>query len=313
MNKENGGLDMVDINEFIAKIKIGWMQRFVSNVNLKMIVTAMYPSLEKITVTGNVYLGNCADLLKNPFWGDVLKHTKHFLDKCIPADFQQLVCERIFYNQNLSIDNQSICFRSWINCNIVQIHNILKIDEDNVQFLSFQEFIDKYPNVHTTFIHFQSVIKLVTTYMRNLNIVFDKTFVVREPIGWQHILSGSKQLIKGKIKTQPPEHNSVKKWNEKFDNLHWTNIYFKCYKTTNDSKLKWFQLRLLYRILPTNRYLNLMNIKEHDTCKFCDTHRETIEHLFWDCNVVTDFWNELYNRYIKDLPHIHTLRLSKEI
>ena len=313
MNKEDGGLDMIDINDFIAKMKIGWMQRFVSNVNLKLIVTAMYPCLEKITVTGNVYLSNCTTQLQNPFWSDVLKHTKQFLDKCIPADFQQLVCERLFYNQNLSIHDQPIHFRSWIDCDVVQIHQILKINEDNVQFLSFHEFIEKYQNVRTTFLHYQSVIRLVTAYMRNLNIVFEKNVDVKEPIGWQYILSGSKQVIKDKLKTQPQEHNSVKKWNDKFDDLHWNDIYYKCFKTSKDTKLKWFQLRLLYRILPTNRYLKLMNIKEQDTCNFCGEHRETIEHLFWDCNIVTDFWKDLYDRFIKDLPHTQSLHLSKQL
>ena len=286
MNKEHGGLDMVDVYDFVAKMKLGWMKRLICNENFNLITTSMYPSLLHVNLKGNEYLTNCIRLLKNPFWSDVLRHSKHFLDKCKPNDFQQFVCERIFCNKNINIDKQPICFRSWIENKVVQIHQILKNDNQNVQFLSFQEFIIKYLNVHTNFLQYQSVVRLITIYMRKMNFDFKNYFDVKEPIGWQIIQTGSKQVIKEKFEIQPQEHTSVTKWNIKFQDLNWNNIYYKCLKTSNDTKLKWFQLRLLYRILPTYRYLKLMNIKDDDTCKFCNEQRETIEHLFWDCRII---------------------------
>ena len=56
-----------------------------------------------------------------------------------------------------------------------------------------------------------------------------------------------------------------------------------------------------------------MKIKEDDNCNFCGEQRETIEHLFWDCRVVTKFWNDIYDLCIKELPHSQSLRLSKQL
>ena len=48
---------------------------------------------------------------------------------------------------------------------------------------------------------------------------------------------------------------AVLKWNISFPDLNWKLIFAKCFKISNDTKLQRFQIRMLYRILSTNRYL----------------------------------------------------------
>ena len=57
----------------------------------------------------------------------------------------------------------------------------------------------------------------------------------------------------------------VRKWNQKFDDLNWKNIYRKCFETTIDTQLRWFQVRLKHRILPTGEFLFLRKIKNFTT------------------------------------------------
>ena len=83
------------------------------------------------------------------------------------------------------------------------------------------------------------------------------------------------------------------KWNLHFPNLNWKTIFSKCYKTSRDTQLQWFQARLLHRILPTEKYLHMCKIKDSPSCKFCRDSVETITHLFWECEVVKKFWDEL--------------------
>ena len=58
----------------------------------------------------------------------------------------------------------------------------------------------------------------------------------------------------------------VRKWNQKFDDLNWKNIYRKCFETTIDTQLRWFQVRLKHRILPTGEFLFLRKIKKLHHC-----------------------------------------------
>ena len=45
----------------------------------------------------------------------------------------------------------------------------------------------------------------------------------------------------------------VAKWNNTF--LDWPAIYSRLKNSTSDTKLKWFQYRILHRVLTTNDYL----------------------------------------------------------
>ena len=64
-------------------------------------------------------------------------------------------------------------------------------------------------------------------------------------------------------------------------------LFFNC---TEDTNLRWFQYRLVHRILPTNKFLHKINIKTNDLCSFCGEQSETFGHLFWDCDLVASFW-----------------------
>jgi len=54
-------------------------------------------------------------------------------------------------------------------------------------------------------------------------------------------------------------------------------------------------LKTWFRILPTRRYLNMCKIVNSPQCLFCLNNEETLIHLFWECNVVKKFWQDLEN------------------
>ena len=103
------------------------------------------------------------------------------------------------------------------------------------------------------------------------------------------------------------------KWNNIFPNLNWRKIFHTCQKTTIDTKLRWFQLRLIYRILPTNRFLSIRKILDNETCDLCRNETETIEHMLYDCTFVTVFWHQLTQKFISKIVHANSLKLSKEL
>ena len=106
---------------------------------------------------------------------------------------------------------------------------------------------------------------------------------------------------------------AAKKWSNVFDGeLDWNKIYSLPNKTTKDTKLRWFQYRLLHRILTTNRFLKIIGIKEDDICQFCNTEVETLTHLFWECVCTAMFWTRLV-KWLKDnCILLGNLELSKE-
>lgn len=62
------------------------------------------------------------------------------------------------------------------------------------------------------------------------------------------------------------------------------------FKITKDSSLRWLQLRINHRILGTNHLLLKMKLSDTEKCTFCNEEKETIQHLFFDCTVVSNLW-----------------------
>ena len=92
----------------------------------------------------------------------------------------------------------------------------------------------------------------------------------------------------------------------------WKNIFKSLYKSTCDAKLRWFQVRLLYKLLPTNRFLYLRKLKDTELCTFCHCCIENLSHLFWDCTHTQKFWDE-WILWIKSAgEHCQNVQLTKQ-
>jgi len=51
--------------------------------------------------------------------------------------------------------------------------------------------------------------------------------------------------------------------------------------------------KILHGILSTNSLLFKCKLKETQLCNFCNETKETILHLFWECNIVKSLWLEM--------------------
>ena len=81
------------------------------------------------------------------------------------------------------------------------------------------------------------------------------------------------------------------------EKLKWIKSYmYKIpYCCTKDSKLIWFQYRILYRILGTKQFLVKCKIKDNPQCSFCKSDEESIEHLFFYCPYISSLWKDIEN------------------
>ena len=87
------------------------------------------------------------------------------------------------------------------------------------------------------------------------------------------------------------------KWEKELDmnvnNIWWKRQNLLFFKITNDVQLRWFQYRIVHRIIATNTYLCKIGIVESELCTFCRCNAETICHLFWECEYVSEIWDNL--------------------
>ena len=77
-------------------------------------------------------------------------------------------------------------------------------------------------------------------------------------------------------------------------------------------KLKWFQIRLLHRILATNIVLKEMGIAQKVLCNFCILERDSIQHCMWRCQHVKLFWNKLEGFICDHCNNVHNFKLNEK-
>ena len=308
LDYEKGGLKMLDINSTICSLKLSWLRRLKVNNDLRNIVLNFYPDFDKIFSTGGEISNNIN--FHNQFWNDVAKHYKKLNDKSHPQNINEFFSEFLFYNKNILIDNTPIFIRVWYEANIKRIGDV---SNNEKRLMTYQQFIAKFPNIATNFLTFQGIIRAIRHYANNLGIDLDIDSAQYDlPVVWRIILKGNyhiKQILVNVNET----HSAMGKWETYFGRLEWGNIFSNTHKISLDPRLKWFQLRVLFRIIPTNRYLHIRKIKDNNHCSFCLIDIETISHLLWSCPHSQTIWKRLEAQLKRGNDQCRNLNLTEKM
>ena len=305
----DGGLQMVDVQTFISSLKISWVQRYRRGDGLQKFLFELYPEFENLTKLGEDYVNICMKHCDNYFWLDVLKHFKQLSLKCRPANISEFMAECIHYNVNIIRDNRIVIVKEWIQHGILFINQLFNVEKNN--FLTFAEFQELYPNLHqTNFLLYTGIIHAIEQYRVKYNFELTSHYRVLETKVWMVVLGGSKK-IQSVFLASDISPTAVKKWNMVFHDLRWKDIFSCCFQF-QDVKLKWFQARVLHRLLPTKKFLYDCRITDDPTCTFCTVDVQTIQHLLWRCEIVQTFWGNV-QAFLNKCDHCNLLVFSEEL
>ncbi len=95
-----------------------------------------------------------------------------------------------------------------------------------------------------------------------------------------------------------PSSESFFKNNFDIENKDFSQIYSIPFNATIYTKLRAFQFKINHNILYTNEKLHRIKISESPLCTFCNNETETLEHLFVDCDVVANVWQEVLEKLL---------------
>ena len=87
----------------------------------------------------------------------------------------------------------------------------------------------------------------------------------------------------------------MEKWKAHFDidDRLWQTYCLHAFNCTMDVGLRWFQYKIVHRILFTNELLFKLNLVHDRNCSFCNLHHETLVHFFCECHISLRIWDEL--------------------
>ena len=125
--------------------------------------------------------------------------------------------------------------------------------DNNDNYLTFETFKQLFPNARF-FLTYRGVIGAIKKYQHQTKVELVANYKVQEPKVWVYIQKGNKYLKSMFVKSEALPAGA-RRWNQKFEDLNWKNMFKKCFKTTIDTQLRWFQIRLVHRILATGRFI----------------------------------------------------------
>ena len=203
-------------------------------------------------------------------------------------------------NCDIKIDNKPVFYRDWFEKRILYVNDIVS---ENGDFYTLEQLHNIF-NISLDIMKYNSIISSVkeksnmcTKEDRNLTCPFIPSTV--------YIIiksnKGAKDMycLLNKNFSVP---GVVTKWNNfiELSDLEWKNIFKLPFIITKNTKLQWLQYRINHRILATNKFLFRIKILDDPNCCFCGLENESIEHLFWDCELVQIFLEQLENLFLEN-------------
>ena len=287
---ENGGLSMIDIELFDQSLKLAWVRRlFTSKSKWKIIIETTCPKILDIYKYGNAFAHLLENDMRNLFWKNVLEYYTNFSKKYYTNSSYNVNSCSFMYNDNIRIGKSYIKNNTLIQNNV---HYIFQL-KNREKFLSHQDFTVKY-NININFLIYNSIISSVKNYgakfqEQNKTLNFQAHFNLI-----MNTKKGVSTIYQELLRENTNQHTKTK-WQTILGITieQWKNSFNLLKSTTTDSKLIWFQLRILHNSLTTNRSVSKFKTNQTDTCQFCQSHSETIHHLLWKCTKVQTFWKEL--------------------
>ena len=305
---KNGGLNVPDIKQMIKALKLTWIRRFHDSKHKWIIVAnESCPFLCNISKYGPSYLPNRN--VTNKFWIDVFKAYTTFFNCVRPTTLKELCSEPVFFNERINIDRNIVPCKTLSEKGIHCISHFLK---DNGNFLTLHEFNEKY-NTNTHFLVFNCCKMSIKEYVKKFDFIIDNNECELLPKAITILLTVKKgtRLYYDILMQNENMPNCCQKWSTKInENIQWNKVFLNIHKI-EDVKLKWFQMRIVHRIIGTNVVLKEMGITQNSNCNFCFESKDDIDHLFWNCVYIQRFWVQVEDTMKSKCLTCTNLRLSQ--
>ena len=302
-NYDEGGLNMVHLSSFISYIKLKWVKRYLldnegtwqnmlhNTLNLKCVDFVFYLSKEKI--------GEFVHQIDNVFWKDVFRALVKVKKSPLEvSDYLQLDI------RNFVDINKWNFYTEWVEKGIRTVNDLVTRngtfkcynDVKNVitgtnNFLNYYCIVSRIP---------KKIKRQISVFKNETNCeVLQSNECIVQKINCRSSIKFLYQVLKEKEFIAPTLKKD--KWEiylgEIISEKCWKFYYENASNCTKETKLIYFQYRILMCIVATNSFLHKLKLVENDLCTFCKSERETIPHIFYDCVHTIAFWGEFVKWY----------------
>ena len=291
---KQGGLKMIDIKQMQTSFTLNWVIRLTTSkttekVTLipRMIFSSHGPNFACFhsNVSSKVFKG--LNHITSSFWSTVLKT---WLDNNRVLDNSKFN-PMLWNNKQFSYGGNILFFRDWAEKGLVSIHDIIS---QNV-LLTFERVCEILGRNANRIIEYNIIHATVGRFINNNNTpMAERQININDtPMFCDQNVQKARQLrniLTSYQETQPCSINFWKrKLNYEIKNVDWCLSF----DSTTETRLRVLQWKLLHNIYPTNIMLCKMQVQENNFCSYCQGIVDYIEHFFFYCPIINQFWKEI--------------------
>jgi hypothetical protein len=318
---EHGGQKMLDIQSFLKAQKAMWVKRLLSPDSASW---KALPNLFLGSLLGNDTFKCNIDCKVRPknfpeFYWEVLKYwfeAKEITQKNDSAfDIRR---ESLWLNKNIKVNNKELRSKLWHDNGINIIHDIvddrgifLNSTEIETKFgikcdiLKYDTLKDAIPPTWRKVLQSMKITQEAISFREMLNLKINNNIINIEKLTNKNLY-----LVFIKKKQEKPIITQ-NRWNGlEINDERWKEI-FTIPAIIRDTKIKAFQYKLLYNLLPCNLYLNRIKRSDTDKCEKCHI-LDDVTHYIVECEQVHLFWkgfNQWWNNWTDENIQLNKLNI----
>lgn len=217
----------------------------------------------------------------------------------------------IWHNKGVVIDQnlQSLFSDSKVYFIQELLHNGIVLERDNMQHLS---------NKNLSWLDYIKIKTPLQHYVKKMENFFQqRTSTPLLPMNLLPIIKNKRgsKVFYNILQKHDLNFKAADKWNMDLNVIltteNWRSIFRIAYFTIPDNQFRWFQFKIIHRILGTRDLLLKMKISESNLCGLCNLYPETLKHLFSECCKSNFFWNQLIMRITSKINNLPFTSLTK--
>ena len=312
-----GGASMIQFEPFEKALKITWIRRLLKhNINSKVFnLFKVNTPICNFDYSSGTYWNSVIKECKNAFWKSVFSAWKDFTVLLKPPKNEDVLSSSIWHNEMIKVGHRCILYKEWFRHGILYVNDLLTSEGE---FLSADEIYKKY-DVRINFLHLHGIKKAIrNSYSDFLDQTYNSLALPFQGFNVKTVLmdpKGCKRFYNILLTNNKVKYKCINKWNlllpSFFSEVDWHKVCSYNWKCTSEVKLRWFQFRLLNRILGTNTLMVKIGKTNNPLCTFCGLADESLFHLFWECSFTQKVWRDFQN-WVKTKLNIN-ITLSKEL
>jgi hypothetical protein len=295
---------MLDISSFLKAQKVMWVKRLTSpdEASWKAVPKFFFESQLGLDIFKcNMICDKKPEDFPDFYWQIIQAwfETKNLIElEATPINIRK---ESLWLNKNIKYNDKVLFWKDWHDNGVNMIHDITK---ENGSLLNFNEFQQKYgipcnflkynrlkdciPNEWRTVLKTQNIADGDLSFDDPIFLKIEKTLkslalVSNKDIYWMHVRKKQQQPI---IKDKLEGMLGIKE-------EEWTTIFL-IPKTVRNTKIRTFQYKILFNLIPCNLYLKRIQKSDTDKCDQCG-ELDDLLHYLYECNQNAVFWSRFSN------------------